>query len=228
MGRFDHIQRCIELGEDDIAIAAASREATRALLDHFARIAHPGEGAAKLLLALARLATNACDWLDGDLRIELGGDAEVTVVEVMTELGAGMRERVFPPFTMFVPIDEFLRAITLVPHLVQPLLVITRGGSRLVLSATAELRRSSMPPPMIEIPEAYLVSPQALAAPRPVDLERPSRNSTGRKSFAKPPPARVAPSSAKQAIAPPIESEQAPSKSAHPDEIDSGWGEEDE
>jgi hypothetical protein len=43
-----------------------------------------------MLLVFARMATTACIWLDGDLRVELRRDRETVWIDVLTELGAGM------------------------------------------------------------------------------------------------------------------------------------------
>src|SRR4051794_40537055 len=104
MADFTHLKRCLDLSEAEIARAVTSRAETRDLLDHLSKIARPSSGSPKLLLILARLATTTCDWLDGDLRIEIMGDEQVSVIEIMTELGAGRRERVFPSFAMQVPL----------------------------------------------------------------------------------------------------------------------------
>jgi hypothetical protein len=158
MSELAHITRCLDLGEADIAKAVASRESTRALLDHLSRIGKPSSGAPKLLLLLARLATTACDWLDGDLRIEIVGDEQVSVVEIMTELGGGTRERVFSAFVMQVPLSEFVRAVERVPHMIAPLGVKVQTARRIVLTATEQVRLTTMPPPMVKIADASLFS----------------------------------------------------------------------
>lgn len=158
MSELAHITRCLDLGEADIAKAVTSREGTRVLLDHLSRIGKPSSGAPKLLLLLARLATTACDWLDGDLRIEIVGDEQVSVVEVMTELGGGTRERVFAAFVMQVPLSEFVRAIERVPHMITPLGVKVQTARRIVLTATEQIRLTTMPPPMVKIADTSVFS----------------------------------------------------------------------
>ncbi len=151
MSDFSRIKRGIDLTEPDVASAIESRESTKALLMHFGTIARPNEGVAKVLLVFARMATQACDWLDGDLRVELVGDGDVSIIEILSELGAGIREREFPPIVLNVPLAEFTRAVERVPHLIEPLMIQNKSAKRVVLSATFEVRRSSLPPPPIEI-----------------------------------------------------------------------------
>ena len=158
MGNYAHIKRCVELTEGDIAKAAASREGTKALLEHLAARSAPNTGGAKILLVLARIATKAaCGWLDGDLRIEIVGDTEVSVLEVMCELGGGMRERVFSPFPLKVPLVEFTRAIERVPHMVAPLAIRNTSATRITLTATERVRKSSVAIAAVKISDESIV-----------------------------------------------------------------------
>ncbi len=138
MSTYAHIKRCLELSDRDIASAVAERGTTKALLDQLAKVSRPGDGAPKLLLVFAKIASSEVDWIDGSLRIEMVGDADVTVVEVLSELGLGMHERVFPSFKMGVPLDEFARAVERVPHMVAPLVISSATNRRLVLTASTE------------------------------------------------------------------------------------------
>jgi hypothetical protein len=135
MSLYAHIKRCLELADRDIASAVADRRMAKALLEQLALVSRPGDGAPKLLLLFARLASAEVEWIEGALRIEMLGDADVTVVEVLSELGLGMRERVFPSFKMNVPLEELVRAVERVPHMVAPLTVAATTGRRLVLTA---------------------------------------------------------------------------------------------
>src|ERR1700722_2069736 len=101
---YDDLNRCFELTDRMVAEAVPSKKETKALLDRLATIAKPNEGAPKILLVFARMATTSCEWLDGDLRVELVGDGDVAVIEVMTELGGGLRERALPSFVVNVPV----------------------------------------------------------------------------------------------------------------------------
>jgi hypothetical protein len=163
---FAHLARCLDLRDQDVADAVVTRGAAKSLLAHLATISAPNTGVAKVLLLFARMATTACDWLDGDLYIELVGDDELTVIEALTELGGGLRERVFAPTSFGVPLVEFARAIERVPHLIAPLAIRANGARRISLSASAAVRLTSMPPPPIEIaPESLFVRIQAAALP---------------------------------------------------------------
>lgn len=156
MNPFSHVQRCHQLTDGDLSVAMQSRDTCRALLEHLAAISKPNDGGAKLLILFARLATSECSWIDGDMRIEMVGDGEVSVVEIMTELGGGMRERLFPPFVMNVPLAEFSRAVERVPHMTDPLAIHSKTEHRVVFTVDAEARRSTSPPPSVRIAEDSL------------------------------------------------------------------------
>jgi hypothetical protein len=158
-GQFAHIAHGLDLQERDLAQALADRDATKALLTQLAEISAPNTGSAKVLVALARMATTACAWIDGDLSIDVVGDGEATVIEVATELGGGLRERIFAPMSFRVPIGEFARAIDRVPHMIIPLVIRARSQRRILLSATEVLRRTTAPPPPIEISSDSLFVP---------------------------------------------------------------------
>jgi len=165
-GGFAHIERCIELQEQDVASAIRGRDETRALLERLAHVSRPNTGTAKVLLVYARMATTACDWIDGDLCVDIapaeGGEA--TAIEVCTELGGGLRERTFSPMAFRAPLVEFVRAIERVPHLIAPLAVRTSTARGVTLSAGAVLRRTTAPPPPVSIsPESLFVRPPPAA-----------------------------------------------------------------
>jgi hypothetical protein len=148
---FSHIERCLDLQEQDIVEAIASGDSTRALLARLAALSAPNTGCAKALLLYARMATTACAWIDGDLVIELVATGDTTVVEAATDLGGGLRERALPTLTLKAPLAEFARAISRVPHMIAPLSIQAQSPKRIVLTATASVRRTSMPPPPVEI-----------------------------------------------------------------------------
>jgi hypothetical protein len=169
----------------DEVLHGAARCAHRArLLARFSEIAAPGKGAPIILAALARLGTTACHWIDGELRIEISGDATQSKISASTTLGGGFREKLFADTVLRVPLEEFSRGISRAPKLIQPLQV-KETGKRIVLSVTQEVRRTSLPPPMVTIdPESLMAvprlvmphgleqaeirAPQALAAQRSV------------------------------------------------------------
>jgi hypothetical protein len=137
--------RCIHLSKAEIVRAAQSSGDCRALLEHVARVAKPHDGAPLLLLLFARLATIACDWLDGDLVIEMEAIPPITTrVTIATELGLELRERVFPTFDIGAPLDEFTRAVRRIPQMIEPLLV-EMAPDRMILRASEHVRSSAIP-----------------------------------------------------------------------------------
>ena len=171
--------RGIHLSKAAIIEATESRAQCKALLEHLSSISRPNDGAPLILLLFARLATLACDWLDGDLRVELEsinstrGESEkgkpaharnATLVTVMVEMGGGFREKVFSGIEIRAPLDELTGAIERVPQMVQPLLA-KKTPNGLVLTATEEVRTSTMAPAIV-IDEAFLTIPRAPVVPR--------------------------------------------------------------
>jgi hypothetical protein len=151
------IKRCFELTDAHVAAAVESRETTKVLLEYLASIAKPNQGAPKMLLIFARMATNACEWLDGDLRVEIKGDGDVSVMEIMTELGGGLRERALPSLALHVPLVEFARAVERVPKMVEPLMIKTKNDKRIVLASVFDSRGRTVPPPPVRIDAQHLV-----------------------------------------------------------------------
>lgn len=149
----------MELRDVHIIRAVESSEAMEALLARFAEIAAPGKGAPLIMAALARLGTTACTWLDGELRIEISGDETKTKIAVSTSIGGGFREKAFRDTVLQVPFEEFARGVKRAPKLVAPL-EIQESPKRIVLSATPEVRKTSLPPPMVEIdPDSMMIVP---------------------------------------------------------------------
>ncbi|HEX3345375.1 MAG TPA: hypothetical protein VHS09_12415 [Polyangiaceae bacterium] len=169
-GELAHITRCMDLAEVDIVRAIVDREHTKALLAHLASRSSPNTGVAKALLVLARMATTACDWIDGDLAIELTAANGTTRIDVATDLGGGLKERVFATLVFQALLEEFSRAIERVPHMVAPLRVGAKTPQRIALVATEATRRTSLPPPPIEIaPESLFVRLGTPALPHEKD-----------------------------------------------------------
>jgi len=173
----EKISRCFDLQERHIADAIVSRQKTRSLLAGLAGVSAPDTGVAKVLLVYARMATTACDWVDGDLSIDLTHDRDETIVEAFTELGGGLRERLFPPMRFFAPLTEFSRAISRVPQMIAPL-VHRSSARRIRLCAVEVVRRTTAPPPAVHIAsESLFQSPpgaDASATPSHPRSERPS------------------------------------------------------
>jgi hypothetical protein len=151
-----NLSRCIDLKHAHVEAAMTSREACGALLAHLTYIARPASGAPMMLLVFARMATTACQWVDGDLRVRLRADRDATWVEVLSELAGGLAERVFPVIVVDVPFQEFAGAVARVPKMIAPLTVSASSEDAMTLTASAEVRRTTAPPPMPEIGEASL------------------------------------------------------------------------
>jgi hypothetical protein len=167
---YEALQQCTELRDTHIASAVRSSETMEALLSRFAQIATPGKGAPILLAALARMGTTACDWIDGELRIEISGDATQTKIAVSTSIGAGFREKLFPDTVLRVPFAEFERGVERAPKLIEPLQV-KRSGKLIVLTITQEIRKTSLPPPMVLIdPSSFMVVPAVPPMAVPVGI----------------------------------------------------------
>jgi hypothetical protein len=167
-GTWSHLARCLDLQEDDVARAIRSGASTRELLAHLAAISAPDTGVAKVMLVFARMATTACEWLDGGLRVGLTADGNGTLVDATTDLGGGLLERALPAIVLHAPLAEFTRAIDRVPRMIAPLQMISRSGQHLVLTASALVRRTSAPPPPIEIAAESLF----VRAPAPLPARR--------------------------------------------------------
>jgi hypothetical protein len=162
---FAKVASCTDLTPERAALASESAESMQAFLRHVADIARPGEGCPKVLMALARLATDECAWFEGMLRIELTESEDAqgkTALDVFAENG-GVRERAFPQVLLFAPLDEFQRAVRLAPHLIVPL-TLREEEPRLVLGASAAV---TAPPPAFEVSEESLLPPAANPHTRP-------------------------------------------------------------
>jgi hypothetical protein len=172
-GELSHIKRCLDLQEPDIVAAIGARTSTRALLDHLSVVSAPNTGVAKVLLVFARMATTACDWIDGELAIDLvTGEGDATIVNAATDLGGGLRERLLPPLTFRAPMVEFTRAIERVPHMIAPLSIQAKSAKRVLLTATAMVRRTSFPPAPFAISTESLFVPVPAPPARATDLAR--------------------------------------------------------
>jgi hypothetical protein len=157
--------------------ATETRESCKALLDQLSTISRPKDGGPLMLLLFARMATVACEWLDGDLRIDLTSQGDVTICNVLTELGQGAGERVFPPLFMNLPLEEFEGAITRVPQMIWPLSLAKRPGLiRLSASTTV---RSSTAPPSIDVDTQALYIPKAPSVPRMIAAKKVRDNKGG-------------------------------------------------
>ena len=126
-----------------------------ALLQHMAQIARPAEGAPKILVPIARMASSDCDWLEGGLRVDISGTADKTQIAIAVDLGGGVRELLFPRLSLKVPKNELVRAVKLAPVLVHPMKSRLEKDGRLILSCEAD-SIGTIPPPAFEISEASI------------------------------------------------------------------------
>jgi len=196
---FSSLKSCLDLRDVHIVAAVRSSEAMAMLLERFTEIAAPGKGAPILLAALARMGTMACDWIDGELRIdvssEAAGERKRTRIAISTTLGGGFREKLFADTILDVPIEEFARGIKRAPRLVEPL-TVRETDRRIVLSVTAAVRKTSLPPPAIELDPSSFVSlpratmPYQAPMPLPEITGYPSSSEIPAVRPAAPPPAK--------------------------------------
>ena len=147
---FQRIRRCIDVRRADIVRAVATREDCAVLLQHCASISRPNTGCPIVLLVFARLATTACQWLDGGLRVQAIGDDTETAFEVLLEVGDDMFERALPHVVMRAPLSEYAGLIARIPRAIAPLTFTPLSKRCFVLTASVETRRSTTPPPSID------------------------------------------------------------------------------
>lgn len=163
----DGLASCAELTSEHLDEAAASSTAMRALLTWAERVARPGQGAPRLLLALARLPD--AEWIEGTPYVEVLGAGDATVISVFTSHGGGIRERVFPTVRIPAPVHEFLRAVDRDARVVQPMRVLPRSNG--VLLAPIELDEEDMAD-AIAIDERSLHEQARKTAPPPPPTEQ--------------------------------------------------------
>jgi len=207
------VQHCADITDSLVVDAAKSRDDMHRLLLHAAKISCPGEGASKILLALARMGMSSNDWVEGDLRADFVASGEKTVVDVKRASG-GVLERVFPTLTFDAPLDEFVRAVRLVPRMFQPLLAHALSDDHLVFVSNQVLYDE--PPLEIDDAEDHLgsereVEQPAVQAARPeFDPDIHSRKTAQRLS--------AIPRDALRSDAPPSKA-----KPKSDDDLDDGW-----
>jgi hypothetical protein len=212
MSIFAHLRRCLELSEKDITSALADRRLAKALVDQLSRVSKPNDGSPKLLLVFARLATQNCEWIDGALRVDMIADGDTTRVEVLTDLGLGMSERVFPSFVMRVPLEEFSRAVERVPHMIEPLTIATKTAKKMSLTASEETRRNSAPPMAVEIADDSLYSGSRIAPA----AKMPRTRSSGSMSAVRPEKAASKHPALRKSVPPKMDEVKVTTKSVPP------------
>lgn len=126
----------------------------RAMLTRVADIATPGQGAPKIMMAFAKLAT--ADWVEGEVCVELYADKQdptKTLIAISCDLGGGMRERLLPTTTLNVPVEEFEKELLRNGAVIAPL----RGkriANKIVLQPSDH--PATLPPATIDIDEKSL------------------------------------------------------------------------
>ncbi|HEX8789535.1 MAG TPA: hypothetical protein VF765_01190 [Polyangiaceae bacterium] len=167
------LRTCRELRGAHVARVIGSRQATLDLLRHLARISAPGTGAAKVLLVFAWMGTSACGWLEGALRVELEAEQDGTRIDVKTDLGGGTLERILPAFVIKARIEEFWTALRGAPRILGSLQMHELSDRQVVLSASAEARKTSEAPPSVQIaPDSlYAHAPAPPRVPDAVETE---------------------------------------------------------
>jgi len=166
---FSHLEKCAQLAQGDLELAIETREDCHALLLHMSAISAPKTGVAAVLSVFAALASAACDWLDGDLVIELVEEDDVTTIRVLTDLGRDLREKVFAPIPFRVALAEILAAVDGTPLLLGALKLHKISWKRVELLANEQVRRSTMPPRIGVSGEATWMLDQLVASEKKGD-----------------------------------------------------------
>jgi hypothetical protein len=138
------VKRCIDLTDDQIAAALVSREATGELLATMAKIARPNEGAAKILIPLARAAKEKCAWLSGPLLVQITPVGEKTEVRIAADRGGGVLVAVFEKLIVGAPFSEFERGLKTAPRVVEPLRVFLQPD-KIVLAPNRRMSEHRLP-----------------------------------------------------------------------------------
>ena len=161
------IHRGSELGMGDVFAAVVSRTKAAALFAQLAAISRPKQGAAKVLVLLARVADVA--WLEGNIRVELLAEGDDTVIDVLADLG-GLRERIFPRGRFRAPLDEFETAIARFPEALSPLVVRSSRSDRVVMTTAPTAAVNTMRPAAVEIDAASVRRATAPPQPQPIPI----------------------------------------------------------
>lgn len=139
---FSAIESCGELSAEHAEAAVASRDAMRKLLARIAQIARPMEGCPKVMLVVGRLARGDVTWVSGAVSAELTDDEGTTLLSIVSDVGDGLCEPVFPSLRLDAPLDEFVRAAKLAPKMMAPL-VAEESAGKLSLSVPARAAASA-------------------------------------------------------------------------------------
>lgn len=183
---FERVARSSDLSSEIAAAASQSPAQLKELLQHVAGIAGPEQGWTKLFRVVAKVAM--ADWLEGELQVDFTGDVTATTLSFYAVLGIGIRERIVPPVTLPVPIDEFQRAIVLQPESIAPLRA-RQGLNRLTLALGTSVRDRDIPDFELEA-QALGDGERITAPPPPLVLEEEVAPEVYTRSTKPPPPER--------------------------------------
>jgi hypothetical protein len=174
-GDFSHIACCADLTANEAEDAVRSRAGARALLEHLAEILVSVDDAACVVRVLARLASaDAAEWVEGWLEIDVIGEGQETILETVTSIGGGLRERLLPRLTLKVRRADLVDALDRAPGSIEPLCVLHGDNGRVKLVPASTGLRSVKPRPLIAIADGSLVGsvpPPPEETPR--ELEAP-------------------------------------------------------
>lgn len=163
VGSIGEIQSCTALDSELAKLAASSSANMRALLARFVELAEPGTGSPKIFLALARLPEQP--WVEGRLRVEISGNDETTTIEILSELGVGIVERLLPLTRLRVPFDEFVRAIDLAPELMLPLRATDLAGKIVLTPLLTPEEIAAAAAPTFELDDTSLGDGERITQP---------------------------------------------------------------
>lgn len=159
---FERIAKSSDLTSDVVTDAVRSPAELKQLLQHIAAIAAPEQGWTRIYKVIAKVAM--VEWLEGELQVDFAGDVTSTTVSFYSVLGIGIRERLVPPVTLAVPIDEFQRAVVLQPESIAPLRA-RQGLNRLTLALGTSVRDRDIPD--FELEAQALGDGERITAPPP-------------------------------------------------------------
>jgi hypothetical protein len=165
--RYASLSRCSELPERDVIAALIAREEAAAILSRIAEMPPSARMSKAFLGLVGRLATPACAWLEGDLAVELFDEEGGTKVRVMSEIGAGLRERVLPIVVLAMPLADLVAAFEKRADLAT-FLRLERVSSRCVFILASEQESVPMSTEF-DISETSLAFREAPKAPEEVD-----------------------------------------------------------
>jgi hypothetical protein len=159
---FGAMARSDDLTAAVLEAAAESPASLKSLFARAAEVAGPEQGWTRLLRVVPRVAV--APWMEGELQVDFSGDDQGTTVSVYSVLGVGIRERLFSPFYLAVPIDEFQRAVVLTPDIIAPLRA-HQGRGRLTLAQGLRVRNKDIPD--FELEEKAKGDSERITAPPP-------------------------------------------------------------